>query len=60
MDSLQRIYKLHQAIFSRRHPVSCQTLQDELECSRATVNRGIRDMRLFFNAPIDYSREHNG
>ncbi len=60
MDSLQRIYKLHQEIFSRRHPVSCQTLQDELECSRATVNRGIRDMRLFFNAPIDYSREHNG
>lgn len=60
MDSLQRIYKLHQAISSRRHPVSCQTLQDELECSRATVNRSIRDMRLFFNAPIDYSREHNG
>jgi proteasome accessory factor C len=60
MDSLQRIYKLHQVISARRHPVSCQTLQDELECSRATVNRSIRDLRLFFNAPIDYSREHNG
>ena len=60
MDSMQRIYKLHQAISSRRHPVSCQTLQDELECSRATVKRIIAEMRLYFNAPLEYSREHNG
>jgi proteasome accessory factor C len=60
MDRLQRIYKLHQAVSSRRHPVSCQTLQDELECSRATVNRIIQEMRLYFNAPIEYDREHNG
>lgn len=46
MDSLQRIYKLHQIISSRRHPVSCQVLQDELECSRATIKRkkSCRDM----------------
>lgn len=60
MDSLQRIYKLHQAISSRRHPVSCQILQDELECSRATVRRIITEMRLYFNAPLEYNREHNG
>ena len=60
MDRLQRIYKLHQAVSSRRHPVSCQTLQDELECSRATVNRIIQEMRLYFNAPIEYDRSHNG
>ncbi len=60
MDRLQRIYKLHQAISSRRHPVSCQTLQDELECSRATVNRIIQEMRLYFNAPIEYDRQRNG
>jgi proteasome accessory factor C len=60
MDRLQRIYKLHQAISSRRHPVSCQTLQDDLECSRATVNRIIQEMRLYFNAPIEYDRSHNG
>lgn len=60
MDSMQRIYKLHQAISPRRHPVSCQTLQDELECSRATVKRIIREMRLYFDAPIEYSREYNG
>jgi len=60
MDRLQRIYKLHQAVSSRRHPVSCQTLQDELECSRATVNRIIQEMRLYFNAPIEYDRQRNG
>jgi predicted DNA-binding transcriptional regulator YafY len=60
MDRLQRIYKFHQAILSRRHPVSLQTLQDELECSRATVNRIIQEMRLYFNAPIAYDRSRNG
>lgn len=60
MDRLQRIYKLHQAVSSRRHPVSCQTLQDALECSRATVNRIIQEMRLYFNAPIEYDRSRNG
>ena len=60
MDRLQRIYKLHQAVSSRRYPVSCQTLQDELECSRATVNRIIQEMRLYFNAPIEYDRQRNG
>jgi len=60
MDRLQRIYKLHQAVSSHRYPVSCQTLQDELECSRATVNRIIQEMRLYFNAPIEYDRSRNG
>ncbi len=60
MDRLQRIYKLHQAVSSRRRPVSCQTLQNDLECSRATVNRIIQEMRLYFNAPIEYDRERNG
>ncbi len=60
MDRLQRIYKLHQVISSRRHPVACQILQDELECSRATVNRVIQEMRLYFNAPIEYDRSRNG
>jgi predicted DNA-binding transcriptional regulator YafY len=60
MDSLQRIYKLHQIVSSHRHPVSCQTLQNELECSRATVRRIMTEMRLYFDAPLEYSREHNG
>jgi predicted DNA-binding transcriptional regulator YafY len=35
-------------------------LQEKLECSRATVNRIIEEMRLYFNAPIEYDRLRNG
>jgi len=60
MDRLQRIYKLHQEISSRRHPVPRKVLEQELECSRATVKRIIEEMKLYFNAPIKYDRTHNG
>ncbi|MDA8416477.1 MAG: WYL domain-containing protein [Betaproteobacteria bacterium] len=60
MDRLQRIYKLHYVISSRRYPVAHTILEKELECSRATVNRVIREMRLFFNAPLEYDRERSG
>jgi predicted DNA-binding transcriptional regulator YafY len=60
MDRLQRIYKLHRVVSSRRHPVSRTTLEQELECSRATVKRIIQEMKLYFNAPLEYDRERNG
>lgn len=60
MDRLQRIYKLHQVIAAHRLPVPHSLLQEKLECSRATVNRIIEEMRLHFNAPVTYDRERNG
>lgn len=60
MDRLQRIYKLHHIISARRHPIPRATLEQELECSRATVKRIIQEMKLYFNAPIEYDRERNG
>lgn len=60
MDRLQRIYKLHQIIAAHHLPVPHLVLQDQLECSRATVTRVIEEMRLHFNAPIKYDRERNG
>lgn len=60
MDKLQRIYKLHRAISSRRYPIPRSVLEQELECSRATVKRIIEEMKLFFNAPIGYDRARNG
>ena len=60
MDRLQRIYKLHQAIAAHRLPVPHSVLQEKLECSRATVNRIIEEMRQYFNAPIEYDRQRNG
>jgi predicted DNA-binding transcriptional regulator YafY len=60
MDRLQRIYKLHQTISLRRCPVPRTVLEKELECSRATVKRIIQEMKLYFNAPLEYDRARNG
>ena len=60
MSNLQRIYQLHRILAPRTQPVSHQTLQELLECSRATVNRAIESLRLYFNAPLVYDRERNG
>lgn len=60
MDRLQRIYKLHYVISSHRYPIPRATLEQKLECSRATIKRIIEDMKLFFNAPIVYDRARNG
>ncbi len=60
MNSLQRIYQLHRILASRRLPVSHKNLEEQLECSRATVTRTINALRLHFNAPLEYDRERNG
>jgi predicted DNA-binding transcriptional regulator YafY len=60
MDRLRRIYQLHQILTAHRLPVPLCTIQEKLECSRASVNRIIREMRLFFDAPIEYDRQGNG
>ncbi len=60
MDRFDRIFELNRILQGARYPVSRRRLQDELECSRATVKRIIEDMRLYLNAPIVYDREHNG
>src|SRR3989344_3876154 len=60
MERLQRIYRLHQTLAGRRQPVAHRVLQEKLECSRATVNRIIQELRLYFNAPIEYDRQRNG
>ncbi|MDE3022329.1 MAG: WYL domain-containing protein [Pseudomonadota bacterium] len=60
MEKLQKIYRLHHLLKSRKHPVSLKVLQSEIESSRATLNRIIRDLRLYYDAPIEYDRERNG
>ena len=60
MDLFDRIFCLHQ-IFSRsRYPVTSADIQERLECSRATFNRMIRDMRNYLGAPIEYDRKTAG
>lgn len=60
MDRFDRIFELNRILQSSRYPVSRRRLQEELECSRATVKRIIEDMRLYLNAPVVYDRERNG
>jgi proteasome accessory factor C len=60
VDRFDRIFELNRILQSARYPVSRRRLQEELECSRATIKRLIEDMRLYLNAPIVYDRERNG
>lgn len=60
MDRLSRLYALHRQLAGSRYPVSHLKLREELGCSRATLNRIIQDLRVHFDAPIEYDREANG
>lgn len=60
MDLFDRIYCLDRVLRQSRYPVPHAVLQKKLECSRATTNRIIRDMRDFLGAPIQYDRTAEG
>jgi proteasome accessory factor C len=60
MDRFDRIYELNRILQGARYPVSRQRIEQELQCSRATVKRIIEDMRTHLNAPIVYDREFQG
>lgn len=60
MDRFDRIYALHKILANSRYPVSRKTIQEELECSRATFTRIIEDLRDYLGAPIVYDRKYNG
>lgn len=60
MDKLSRLFKLHQVLQSHKRPVPMKEIMERLECSRATANRAIQELRDYFNAPIEYDREANG
>jgi predicted DNA-binding transcriptional regulator YafY len=60
MDLFDRIYCLDRVLRQSRYPVPHAVLQEKLECSRATTNRIIRDMRDFLGAPIQYDRKIEG
>ncbi|MEW7975112.1 MAG: YafY family protein [Candidatus Thiodiazotropha endolucinida] len=60
MDRFDRIFELNRILQTARYPVSRHRLEQELECSRATVKRLIEEMRLYLNAPIVYDRRLNG
>jgi predicted DNA-binding transcriptional regulator YafY len=60
VDRFDRIFELNRILKSARYPVPRRRIEEQLECSRATVKRIIEDMRLYLNAPVVYDRERNG
>ncbi len=60
MDLFDRFFSLHRVLSNARYPVPHIKLQEQLDCSRATVNRIIRDMRNYFCAPIEFDRDASG
>ena len=60
MDRFDRIFQFHRVLQAARTPVSRKRLEEECECTRATVARTIADMRNYLNAPIDYDNRRNG
>lgn len=60
MTKLDRLQQLHRLLKSHKRPVPLATLAERMECSEKTARRAIDDMRLYFDAPIDYFSDGNG
>lgn len=60
MDRYERILILHRTFKASRHPVSQETLRDELQCSRATLYRDIAFLRDALGAPVESDPERHG
>lgn len=60
MDRFDRIFRLHQLLFGRPMAIAGVEIDRQLECSRATRNRCIEDMRDYLNAPIVFDRRQGG
>ena len=52
MVRIERIHALHRILTAARYPVTVQRLQEELECSRATVYRDLAYLRDYLMAPV--------
>ncbi len=52
MERIERIHALHRILTAARYPVTVQRLQQELECSRATVYRDLAYLRDYLMAPV--------
>ncbi len=54
-----RLLKLEKAIQNLNYP-SVERLMAELEVSRRTVLRDLDELKIYYNAPIEYERLHKG
>ncbi len=56
-ESVNLLYKL---LKQARYPLSKRNIQDKLECSAATVERYITELRDTYSQTVEYDREANG
>lgn len=60
MDKFTRILLAHRILSGARQPVPRRKLEEDLECSAASVKRVIAELRDFVGAPVEYDRAENG
>jgi predicted DNA-binding transcriptional regulator YafY len=60
VNAIDKISRLDRILRRARSPVTRDAIREELECSRATVARIIRDMRDILGAPITFDRSAGG
>ena len=58
MDRYERTLLLHRMLKTARYPVTLKRVQDELQCSRATMYRDIAFLRDALGAPIESDSEN--
>ncbi len=60
MAKFESINSLYNLLKQARYPVSKQLIQDKLECSAASVERYLTELRDTYNLNVEYDRERNG
>lgn len=60
MERYSRLIQLHRLLLDHRLPVPRRLIEAELDCSRATVNRLLEQLRVLTRDPIPYDAECNG
>ena len=58
MDRYERTLLLHRMLKSARYPVTLKRVQEELQCSRATMYRDVAFLRDALGAPIESDPEN--
>ena len=60
MSRLDQVARLYKILAARRYPIARRALEEQLECSEATIKRLIPWCRDRLGMPIRYDRSQNG
>jgi len=60
MAKFETINQLYSLLKNARYPLTKQQLQDKLECSAASIERYLTELRDTYSLEVEYKREFNG